>query len=267
MSKIAFITNWYSFTKKDNEIISRESLYDDNKFIIESLFKTAKKFFIPNCDIDFIFITNTDTKIDGVKTIKVDIELNNFWHVCLMKILSIKYIQEEYDYYFINDPDQIFIDYVDDDMLKNDFVILNHWHQPIKEVHSYITNKITLNFDESKKEDKWTLGNFFGGKKDYILELVELTEKIHLEYYKDGEDFYTIYPEEIFLIKYLYENNINFKRLFTNEENGEKRFMYVMNDMVIKSLINDIHIPGSTKLLHDTKKYHKDLVKIMKNYE
>lgn len=265
MNKVAeFISNWFDFSKNIKEgFTDRKILYKDEKFIIESLYKTAKKHFLPNHDIDFIFVTNTDIEIPNIRNIKIELKLQNFWHVCLMKILSIKYINDDYDYYFINDPDQIFIDTIDDDILKKDFVILDHWGQNIKDVHRSITKKITLDFEESKKEEKWLLGNFFGGKRKYIRDLYDHTIKLHNLYFIDNDDFYTIYPEEIFLIKYLYENNIMFSRYkVTNDENS---FMFVLNEDSVDKLNKKRN--GSVKLLHDTKRYHKELIKIMENYE
>ena len=266
MIKIAFISNWFDFNENNqNNFIERKKQYNDEKIVIKSLYKTAKKYFLPNYNVDHIFITNTEINIENVKNIKVDLKLENFWHVCLMKILSINYLKDYYDYYFINDPDQIFIDTIDDDILKNDFVILDHWSQTIDDVHKNITNKITLDFEESKKSDKWLLGNFFGGKSKYIKELCEQTQKLHEKYYENGKDFYTIYPEEIFLIKYLYENNVIFNRY--NVSNNPNSFMFVLNDDYIKNLIINTNIKGSVKLIHDTKRYPEELKKIIENYE
>lgn len=246
--KIAFVSGWYNFG-------GNQGISDDNRFIINCLYESAKKYFLPSCDVDFFFISNDDIKIDNVNNIKIDYPLTNFWHMCLMKILSIKFLPKEYDYIFVNDTDQVFVDFVSEDILENNFNILDHWHDYIENVHSRITKKISLEFNDVLKKDMWTLGNFFGGKSKNVYELLDFTEKIHNEYFNLKEDFYTIYPEELFLIKYVYEKKINFNRLksrpYPNPDKSDNFLSTFNNDTV--SLFGGNHV--SSKLLHDTKNY------------
>jgi hypothetical protein len=220
--KIAFISGWYSGPEKIE-------MTENHKFIIECLYNSGKKYFLPNHEVDFIFITNDErNKIEGVQNIVIDYNIVDFWHACLMKILCINYIDKEYDYVFVNDYDQFYVNEVtDDDILKDDVTILEHYYSTIGDVRVetintvIINNKlIPLNFDTEKH--LWTMGNFFGGKFELMKTLSKSTEQDHEKYMNlhfggGGGGFYCQYPEELFLIKYIYENGLTPNLLSTNQ--------------------------------------------------
>ena len=83
--KIAFVAVWFSLD-------GTKDISKDNKFILECLYKTAKKKFLLKHDVEFILVTNTEVKIEDVTIIKVDYSLSNISHAQLMKILAIKFI-------------------------------------------------------------------------------------------------------------------------------------------------------------------------------
>lgn len=262
MKKIAFVSGWYNYGVG-------YGISDNNRFILQCLFDTAKKYFLKNHDVEFIFITNTDIELDGVTNIKIDHNVYGFWPMCLMKVLSIKYLEDKYDYIFINDTDQIFTDYVTDEILNNDMTIVEHFFYPTVEgIHNEITqtDKVTLNFNT--KIHHWTMGNFFGGKSNIMINFLKFTEYWDNEYRKlpllENEGFYTKYPEEFFLIKFIYENNIQHSRLLTTAFPSSTDKDYFLSDFQN----NDSIYPESikVKLLHNTKKSVETLKKIIKFY-
>ena len=152
---------------------------------LEFLFKSAKKYFLPNHNVEFLLITNNDgikiDTLDYVKTIRVNHDIHNEWHGYLMKVLSVEYVPKEYDYIFSLDVDQIFVNEVtDEDLLHNDFILTKHWCNPTyASILDEVTPFISVNF---KAEDYfWALGSFFGGKSKNMYELFEQSNKIHNE--------------------------------------------------------------------------------------
>jgi hypothetical protein len=259
--KIAFVSGWYNFG-------GNQGISDDCRFMTNSLYDSAKKYFLPNHDVEFIFMTNGDFTIDGVTNINFDYKIEGFWHMCLMKILSLKYLKDEYDYIFVNDNDQIYINEVNEDILNHDMSIVEHFFTPtIKAVHDEITDSVDLNFDTTS--ENWTMGNFFGGKQETMRHLLNLSLKWH-EFYltkplKEGVGFYCRYPEELFLIKFIFENKINFNRLNTVVD------FHLTND---KFFLSDFRDNGdfypktdNVKLLHNTKKNLNKLKEIIKFYK
>jgi SAM-dependent methyltransferase len=252
--KIAFVATWYNLGY-------HRSLSEDNKFIIDCLYKTAKRYFLPGQDVEFIFITNDKAKIENVTTIKVDYNLNNISHAQLMKILSIKFLPNTYDYIFVSDTDQVFVGEVNEDILNEEFAILGHWNQKINGVHGVTARAITLDIEEKyKEEEQWTLGCFFGGKSKNVLDLLKLAEEEHAKHFISDNDFYTVYPEETLLLKYVFEQKIPFKRLRVDVFPGvEKKdtFFSDFNPGTHDLLISNPE--DVTKILHNTKQYIKIL--------
>lgn len=255
--KIALVAGWYN--SENNTGIS-----DANKFIFSCFYKTAKKYFLPNHDVDFIFMNNDNVFVDEVKNINFTYKVQGFWHACLMKILSLRFLKAEYDYIFVNDYDQVFIKEVSDNILDSDFVFLDHFYYPtINSLYPEITDKVELNFDTSK--ETWTMGNFFGGKKENMMELLELTERCHNEYIGHNfknQHFYSRYPEEIFILKYVFENEINHKRLNNCTNPLEAR-----DEVFLSDWGETDDVPKNVKnvtLLHNVK---KDFTRLKKYYE
>jgi hypothetical protein len=244
--KIAFISGWYNFG-------GNNGISEDYRFMTNCLYDSAKKYFLPNHDVEFIFITNGEFTINGVTNIKIDQKIDGFWEMCLMKILSLKVVENKYDYIFVNDNDQIYIKEVGDEILESDFTFLDHYFAPpVKGIHEEITDIVELNFNTS--EEKWTMGNFFGGKQKNMLELLSLTEENHKKYFGHNYNqnhFYSRYPEELFIIKYVFENNINHKRLNCCFNPLDTTSEVFLGDFSVKE--SDHFKIKNTKLLHGTK--------------
>ena len=260
MSKIAFVAGWYNFGNK--------GISDDNRLMFNTLYDSAKKNFLPNHDVDFIFLTNDDTiHIDDVINIKFNHFVLGYHHCLLMKVLSLRYIENVYDYIFVSDHDQIITNVINDsDLLLEDMYILQHFFNPtVKSIYYDVTNPeiMKLNFDISKY--RWTMGNFYGGKSKIIkeyLNFVEIqhSESLKLNYMHPGVNFYAKYPDEFFLIKYVYENDINYKILNSSPESTL--------DVFLSDFVEDENLyPTLTKakILHNTKK-NLELLKKIKIY-
>lgn len=255
--KIAVVTGWFNFG-------GQGGISDDIRFMTDCFFNSAKKHFLPHHDVDFIFMNNSDIKIEKVKNINFNYEIDGFWHMCLMKILSLRFLDNEYDYIFVHDNDQVFIKDVNDNILDSDFVFLDHfYYHNVDAIHKEVTDIVELNFDTLK--ETWTMGNFFGGKKKNMMELLENTEKFHNKYfghhYKD-QHFYSKYPEEIFILKYVFENNINYKRL-----NNCTNPLEAYSEVFLSDWGDHDNIPEEVKnvtLLHNVK---KDLTRLKKFYK
>lgn len=260
--KVALISGWYS-DDDDGYLTS------DQEFIFSCFFNSAKKYFTPDQDLDLIFITNSkniNINISGVKNLKIDYETKGFWHICLMKILSLKFIKEEYDFIFVSDYDTMFVDNIKDELFEEDLYIMDHYYRPlVKDIHADITNTVKLNFDANEK--LWTMGNFFGGKYSIMMDLQKFAEEQHnlhvKEFYDNEIYFYSRYPEELFLIKYVYEKNINHKRLLPTFE-GQKNPGYFSMDFPEKE--SSYPVKESVKKLHNTKKDINLLEKVAKYY-
>lgn len=265
MKKVALVSGWYNFNNSNG-------ISDVNKFVLNCLFDSAKKYFLPNQDVDFIFITNGDIQLEGVINMKVDHKVNGFWHMCLMKILTLKHLDDKYDNVFVCDTDQIFTDYITDDILNENMLIVEHYYHPtIKSIHENITdtNQVPLNFDTTT--ELWTMGNFFGGKLDIMKSLCNFTEYWHNQYIglpltpNNGAWFYCRYPEEYYLIKFIYENNIPFNRLESTYHPDSTHKEFFLGDFKEEEKLYPESI--KVKLLHDTKKNVETLRNIIKFYK
>lgn len=248
------------------------NLHDSVKTYTECadiLFESAKKHFLKNHELDCLLITNhplIQSKLDFVKTIKVDHDIHNNWHGYLMKVLCLEYVPKEYDYIFSLDVDQIFInEVIDEEVLSNDFIFMRHWYTPsYAGILSEVTNFVSVDFDADKAY--WAIGNFFGGKSENMYDLFEKSNKIHNELFNkkimESCNFYSRYPEELFIGKYAYENNTDYKYLTGSigfDQEPDKNFFlgdfdylwrkYASNnndETVFQNLTN-------VKLIHQTK--------------
>lgn len=259
--KIAFVSGWY---------LQQGSTYlhPDHRYIFDCLYKTAKRNFLPNQEVDFLFITNGDIQLEGVKSINIDYFVPGFWHACLMKLLCLNYIQNDYDYIFVSDYDQIFIKEVQEAILDTDIVMLEHFYgPPLRDIHVEVTDAVELNFDTTK--ETWTMGNFFGGKGNVMKSLGKQAEQWHQFYKKENYNndihFYSRYPEELFLLKYVFENNINHKRLPTtmNPDQSSKDEIF-LGDFKEQWNIYDGDL--FVNVLHNTKKNIDQLKKIINKF-
>jgi hypothetical protein len=85
--KVAFVS---SFWHKDGGVLT-----DEQRIIFDALYKSARKYFLPSENVEHIFITNTTTQLEGVTNILVNSQQTSFWHICLMKILSLKFLENK----------------------------------------------------------------------------------------------------------------------------------------------------------------------------
>jgi hypothetical protein len=239
------------------------------KLCLETLFRSAKKYFLLNHEIDLLLITNTDDlklDLDYVKRIKIDYDVYNNWHGYAMKVLSLGYIPKEYDYIFNVDVDSIFVNEVkDEDLLTNDFVVMKHWmNTTFTDVLKTVTDCITVDFDSDN--ETWVMGNFFGGKSEKIYELFKESTQIHNDLFgkivREDCHFYSRYPEELFIGKYVNENKVDYKYLegcmaFSEVPSrnfflGDCEFLY---REFLKSNSDEALFPSTdnVQLLHNTK--------------
>lgn len=259
--KIALISGWYNFD-------IHKGIEEKHKIIFETLYTSAEKFFLNNHDVELIFISNNkEITINGVTNIHFEYEVGDFWEMCLMKILSLRYIEKKYDYIFVIDNDSIIVNNIkDNDLLTSDFYLLNHYSYPkIKDLLPGFTNICEINLEN--KDDTWTMGNFFGGKQSNIIDLLKYTEKHHEIYkrtiYPKDMTFYVRYPEEYYLLKYVNECNIKATRLTVDVVPN------INNNHFLSDFQDDINLyPNNiySKILHNTKKDINTLNTIKKYY-
>jgi len=133
------------------------------------LIDSAKKYFLKDHQVNFVVFTDMSEhpRIQDVNFVKIDnshSESLNYHQ--FQKVLSLNYCNlDNYDYIFVNDTDQMYINPVtDDDLISDQLVILNHFDSNCK------TKSSLENFwsDVIRIEDpeiEHTMGNFFGGPK------------------------------------------------------------------------------------------------------
>ena len=260
-NKIAFISGFFCINHNINS-------FDENqKLMYSCLYNSGKKYFLKNNDVDFIFVNNFDFDFDGVINIKIKYPLYSYQHMLLMKILMLNYIdRKKYDYIFVNDGDQMFIDYVDDNFLKNDFNIMEHFFHPNAfQILNDLTNIIKIH--DGVKNEEWTMGNFFGGKSEIffnIVDFVNVHHEIYIKKMNNEANFYSIYPDEVFLMKFMVEKKMKFNRLNTITVPGISEKKYFLSDF--QDDINLYPNINNTILLHNTKKNINTLKQINKYY-
>jgi hypothetical protein len=62
--KIAVISGWYNFG-------GNKGISEDYRFMTNCFYESAKKYFLPHHDVEFIFMNNSDITIDGVTNINL----------------------------------------------------------------------------------------------------------------------------------------------------------------------------------------------------
>lgn len=260
MSKVAFVSGYY--------FIHQEREMDVNlKFMYESLYDSAKKYFLPNHEVDFIFMTNSQNYISNARNVRIDKYLNGQSEMLLMKIKCLNYLTKDYDYIFVSDGDQIFVDYVNDDFLDNNFVTVKHFHSPNSTgILKDLTEFVTINGDTDKTY--WCTGNFFGGKSDtfkFILNKTNEHDEYYKQFYTPSRGYYATYPDEVLLMKILIEENVNYTTLPSSTE-----LIISDNKSFLGDFINDSSLYpnfNNVKLLHNTKKNINLLREVIKYYK
>lgn len=228
--------------------VSKKSIIE-----LKILFDTARKFFMPNQKIDFVLFCDEYIEIDGVKTIKIKPDnINSVSHYALLKITSLNYINlDDYDYVFINDSDQMYINYItneDIDVCSNKIFILSHFIKNLRTSENIMHWSDVLEVCSSDKEH--TMGNFFGLPKNEIKKFLVFCnyhwDKNKNHKYKNN--FFSLYPEEVLLMKYIIDNQIQEQRLVAQSQFENKGFMTNIN--AFGNLMSNL---DNFKLIHNTK--------------
>ena len=187
---------------------------------IRPFFLTAKKNVFSNnenYDVEFILLTNSNytCDLDFVKTIRTYEETTGYSYGCLTKILLLEHIPNEYDYIFVADIDSIFPSEMKDDVFAAPFVFLDHYFNPsLNSILQIDTTHVTIDADVSN--ERWTMDTFFGGTYEMVMGLNKFSREQHNKYFgkiTKGHGFYSKYPGELFILKYVFENKIEHKRL------------------------------------------------------
>lgn len=221
--------------------------------LIDLLIKSAKKYFLTNHDIDFVVFTDVKEKpiIDNVRFIDIDNSFSkSLSYFQFQKILSLNYLDlSYYDYIFVHDIDQVYVNYVyDNDLLTNDFCILHHLNkEKIKDGLKWWTNIVEIDNDLEH-----TTGNFWGGPSHLIQLLLEYTNKfwnINKNVINHRVGFFSEHPEEVMLIKFIDYYRIKEKRLTSSLDFNNPSFMTAITH---NGDIKDYQLKNF-KLIHDTK--------------
>lgn len=252
--KIAVVSGYYT------NGIGNSSLNNETRLMFDTMFKSVKKYFLTDHDVDCIFISNDNIQIDNVINYKINYEIpnGNYWHITIMPLISLDILDKEYDYVFLIESDIILVNpVVDSDLLDSDFYMLDHfwkWHS-IQIGVPKITGFVDMNFD-NKDKLLWTMGSFKGGKYETMMELCKKSKEYHEKYYGNDFDngFYAQYPEEVFMLKFVFENNIEHKRITCNIEppNGETAFFTNLEFLKFENE-NDYFNIKNFKLIHNIK--------------
>lgn len=235
----------------------------------EVFFRSAKKFFLPNHDVRLILITNIDREhpLDYVEHIHVDYIAPEHQHALFMKVLCLQFLKEEYDYIFVADADQIIVSEITDkDVLDVDYVFMEHFtHILFKDALPIMTPFIDVKYHEGAG---WTMGNFYGGKYRHVMNMYKEAQETHNKLYNNVTvpeyGFYCKYPDELFIAKYAYENEVNYKLL-----PSEGTFL-LDKDMFLSDFSTneeDYEDTSNVRMLHNTKKDINFLKKLIKKYE
>ena len=118
-----------------------------------------------------------------------------------------------------------------------------------------ITGFVEMNF-ERKNELLWTMGSFKGGKYETMLDLCKKSKEYHEKYYGNDFDngFYAQYPEEVFMLKFVFENSVEHKRINVNIDpsNGESAFFTNLEFLKFENE-EDYSDIKNFKLIHNVK--------------
>jgi hypothetical protein len=220
---------------------------------IDLLIKSAKRYFLCNHEIHYVIFTDIkDTPIiENVRFINIDNSFSkSISYYQFQKILSLNYINlDYYDYVFVHDIDQVYVDYVDDsDLLTNDLCVLSHLNgEKIKTGLKWWTNII-----EIENDLEHTTGNFWGGPTHLIKLFLEYTNKfwnINKDIKNERVNFFSEHPEEVLLIKFIDYYRIKERRLSSSLNFDTPSFL---TSITHNGDIKDYQLKNF-KLIHDTK--------------
>ena len=133
---------------------------DQLRLLIES---TRKKF-LKTHNVKIVIVTNTDVSYPGVDIVNIAVDgINNENYFQLYKILALNHIDlDNYDYVFVSDIDQMFINAVEDnDLLLGKLCIMQHFYPELRTADNmqFWSDVIQV----TDRNSRHTMGNFFGG--------------------------------------------------------------------------------------------------------
>jgi hypothetical protein len=218
------------------------------------LYSTAKKKFLTEHTVEYVLFSDKEVSFDGVKVVKVEtphIQSPSYYQ--FLKVLNLNHVDlSKYDYVFVSDSDQMFVnDVTNDDILTNQLCILSHFYPEIKtKEHIHFWSDVV---DINDSSIRHTMGNFFGGPSTIITDFLNFCNS-YWDKYKNhnfnGTSMFSLYPEEVLLIKYIIENNIEEKRLSSNLYFDQESFLVNINCYGdLKANIKNFKVVHNTK--HD----------------
>lgn len=216
------------------------------------LYSSAKKFFLPGNNVRHVLFTDNDIAIEGVETVRIEsphIQSPSYYQ--FLKVLSLNSINLDlYDYVFVNDVDQMYVDYVQDsDLLSNQLCILSHFFPTIKTKEQLMHWSDIVEINDANVQH--TMGNFFGGPVSIIKEFLAFCNDFwnkHKDHSYNGTGMFSLYPEEVLLIKFIVDNNIQERRLQSQLHFENKGFMTNIN--AFGDLVENLK---NFKLIHNIK--------------
>ena len=187
---------------------------DQLKLLIDS----TKRKFLKNHNVDIKMFSNIHITYPGTETliIKIDENIKNENYYQLHKVLALNHINlDAYDYVFVSDIDQMFINTVnDDDLLLNKLCIMEHFYKDLRTADNMRHWSDVITFVD--REYKHTMGNFYGGPVHIIKDFLQYVNGYWQEYKNHvfpPVGFFSKYPEEVLLIKYIKEKNLSEHRI------------------------------------------------------
>lgn len=247
-------------------VVSVKKIPEDQ---LSLLIDSAKKYFLKDHQVDFVVFTDMEEypHIQDVNFVKIDnsqSESLNYYQ--FQKVLSLNYCNlDNYDYIFVNDSDQMYINPVnDDDLISDQLVILNHFHPGCKTKHN-LENSWSNVIRIENPEIEHTMGNFFGGPREIIKDFLNFCNEIWKNHKNDifpPANFFAMYPEECLLIKFISDNNMKEKRM-KSKECFEKSFLTNINACIQNIL--EIEEKDFEKVLSESAPKFKENFKLVHN--
>lgn len=238
-------------TSRKKILFSMVSIAIDGRAQIELLVKSAKLNFLTDHDVEFVLFTDDlSINIEGIRLIEICCEKNRLIpYYVYQKLLSLNHIDlTKYDYIFVHDIDQIYVNQVtDSDLLVERLCLLEHFtHEKINLLIRGWSDVIDFPQDDLEH----TMGNFFGGPSKIIQELVKTATNTY-ETYKDHKyamcDFFAIHPDEVVIMKHVSDFGIEPKRMSVSFNSSKPAFL---SDMKAAN-IDENYL--NFKLIHGTK--------------
>lgn len=222
---------------------------DQLRLLVES---TRKKFLTTH-EVDIVILSNNGIGYPNTKNIIINVEpefVADMNYILLNKILALNFIDfNEYDYVFVSDIDQMWVNEVlDSDLLLDKFCMPNHfWNTKLK---NDLPNWSDVIFTNNGELDN-TMGNFFGGPSNIMKNLVSYVNEYWSKYkhHKSGHiGFFCLHAEEVLLVTFTDEKKIPVHRLTSQLYFTNKGFLTNIN--AYGDILLNLH---NFKLVHNIK--------------